>query len=382
MPLLSNLPSSNALDAERLRTAEISLSRLLQDDEFKSSGRKQASRSSTLEQLKRALADAHRELRPGSSHKPDAGADGTSTLDANGASNRETDRRRACGNADCSSGWTAPWRSRRRPIFEGRWACGGRCILALVHAAITREAGDDRRDGVPVQHHHRIPLGLIMLANGWITHPQLQKALDSQRQSGGGRIGDWLVSECGLEAEVVTKGLSAQWNCPVLTTAGFSPQSMAMALPRVFVEDYGIIPLRIAGSKILYVGFQDNLDASSSFAVGRMSELRTESGVVGETSFQEARKRLLSCSFASLTRTLVPDRASLAEGIASVIELRQPFASRLVRLHQYYWLRIWTEENPRGVGGTLPGDAEGASDYLFVVEDTGLSGFRKASLQR
>ena len=31
-----------------------------------------------------------------------------------------------------------------------------------------------------------------MLAQGWITHPQLQKALELQRANGTGRIGDWL----------------------------------------------------------------------------------------------------------------------------------------------------------------------------------------------
>lgn len=28
-------------------------------------------------------------------------------------------QRRLCGNTECSSGWTAPWRSRRRPILKG-----------------------------------------------------------------------------------------------------------------------------------------------------------------------------------------------------------------------------------------------------------------------
>ena len=65
-----------------------------------------------------------------------------------------------------------------------------------------------------------------MLAQGWITHPQLQKALAAQRESGTGKIGEWLLSECGVEADQITRGLSMQWGCPVLTTEGFSPESM------------------------------------------------------------------------------------------------------------------------------------------------------------
>ena len=272
-----------------------------------------------------------------------------------------------CGNVDCRSGWNFPWRSRRHPIFEEKWACSSKCLLAMVRAAIAREMSDGRRDGVDVQHQHRIPLGLVMLAQGWITHAQLQKALEAQRTEGTGRIGDWLVSECGLEAEFVTRGLSMQWSCPVLTTEGFSPTAMAMALPRVFIEKFGILPLRIAGSKILYVGFEDQLDASSAFAAEQMSGLRTESGLVVEERFREARERLLASRFALVVECRVPDRDTLAKAIATVIEQKQTVASRLVRLRQYYWLRVWTVGGRYLRGGNLPSNADEAGDHLFTI---------------
>ena len=65
-------------------------------------------------------------------------------------------------------------------------------------------AGRWRRSASASPHRHRVPLGLLMLAQGWITHPQLQKALAAQRESGTGRIGEWLMSECGVEAEQIT----------------------------------------------------------------------------------------------------------------------------------------------------------------------------------
>ena len=272
-----------------------------------------------------------------------------------------------CGNAGCRTVWNFPWKSRSHPIFEERWACSAKCLLAMVHAAIVREVGDGRRDGVEVQHQHRIPLGLVMLSQGWITHAQLQIALEAQRAEGVGRIGDWLVSECGLEAEVVTRGLSVQWGCPVLTTEGFSPSAMAMALPKIFVEKFGILPLRVAGSKILYVGFEDHLDASSAFAAEQMSGLRTESGVVMEERFLEARERLLECEFAPVTECRVSDQDTLAKAIATVIDQKQTVASRLVRLRQYYWLRAWTTGGRYARGGNLPAKAQDAGDYLFTI---------------
>ena len=278
-----------------------------------------------------------------------------------------TEEQPMCGNATCRSGWTFPWKSRSHPIFEERWACSAKCLLAMVQVAIGREAGDGRRDGVEIQHQHRVPLGLVMLANGWITHPQLQRALEAQKAEGFGRIGDWLVSECGLQSEVVTRGLSVQWGCPMLTTDGFSPIAMATALPRIFIEKFGILPLRLAGSKILYVGFQDHLDASSAFAVEQMSGLRTESGIVVAERFLEARERLLGCQFARLTECRVPDRETMTKAIATVIDQKQTVASRLVRLRQYYWLRAWTGGGRNLRGGNLPARAEDAADYLFTI---------------
>jgi len=48
-------------------------------------------------------------------------------------------QRRLCGHVDCSNGWTMPWRSRRRPIFEEKWGCSGRCVLAMVREDAVRK---------------------------------------------------------------------------------------------------------------------------------------------------------------------------------------------------------------------------------------------------
>jgi hypothetical protein len=278
--------------------------------------------------------------------------------------------RTECGNPVCGGGWTPPWRSRRYPFFEDRWACSERCLLEMVKMAIAREIDDGVLEGVEEvagQHRHRIPLGLVLLGQGWITHPQLRKALEMQRLKGKGRIGDWLVSECGLRSEWITRGLSVQWNCPVLTTDGFSPETMARALPRPFIEEYGILPLRVAARRILYVGFQDHLDASSAYAVEQISGLRTECGVIGEDRYRKAKEAVLGCRFVDMKRTIVADRDALVRSIERVIEQGRPTASRLVRLHRYYWLRLWQEEKGSIRSTRQIPDPGEAADYLFTI---------------
>jgi hypothetical protein len=283
------------------------------------------------------------------------------------ASLRQAQQRRLCGSAECASGWTMPWRNRRRPIFEAQWGCSGRCVLAMVRAAVRRELGDGASlSSVP--HRHRVPLGLLMLAQGWITHPQLQKALAAQRESGTGRIGEWLMTECGLEAEQIVRGLSMQWGCPVLTTEGFSPEAMALVVPKVFVEEFGLLPLRVAGSRILYLGFADRLDASAAFATEQMTELKVESGVVEGGSFEAARSRLLACDGVETRLEAAEDKDAMSARITAILEQKQPIASRLVRLHQYYWLRMWLESGALGrAAGNLPVTSEDVKDHVFTL---------------
>jgi hypothetical protein len=239
-------------------------------------------------------------------------------------------------------------------------------MLTMVQAAVRR---DPTEGGIssPVPHRHRVPLGLLMLAQGWITHPQLQRALAAQRESGTGRIGDWLISECGVDAEQVVRGLSMQWGCPVLTTVGLSPEAMALVLPRIFVENFGLLPLRVAGSRILYLGFADRLDASAAFAIEQMTELKVESGIVEGSLYEAARNRLLACEGVETKLGAVEDKDAMAARVTAILEHKQPIASRLVRLHQYYWLRLWLESGAMSNVGSLPRTGEDVIDYVFAV---------------
>jgi len=276
-------------------------------------------------------------------------------------------QRRLCGNVECAGGWTRPWKSRHRPVFEGQWGCSGRCVLAMVRSTLHRETGDASISGSAAPHRHRVPLGLLMLAQGWITQRQLRQALEAQRLAGTGRIGEWLISECGLEPEQITRGLSMQWSCPALSVEGFSPETMALVMPRVFVEKFGMLPLRIAAGRILYLAFADGLDASAALAVEQMSGLKCESGILNEVQFATARSRLLECESVEAGYESASDTDSLAGRITAIIEQKQPTASRLVRMHQYYWLRLWLEKGTVGPSSNLPMSGEDMRDYVFTV---------------
>jgi hypothetical protein len=314
--------------------------------------------------MRGALRIANGAMWDGDEYRPSSGSTGMS-LPSLFAQRQQ--QRRLCSNVECANGWIRPWRNRRRPIFEGQWGCSGRCVLAMTQSAVQRELGDRTESIRTTPHRHRVPLGLLMLAQGWITHPQLRRALEAQRESGTGRIGDWLQSECGVEAEKVTRGLSMQWSCPVLTTDGFSPHAMVLVAPKLFAEKFGLLPLRVAGSRILYLGFEERLDASAAFAMEKMTGLKIECGLVVGAQFQAARNRMLGCNGVETKLVTVADKDALAARMTAILEHKQPIASRLTRLHQYYWMRIWLESGAFGKTGSLPATGEDVIDYVFMI---------------
>jgi hypothetical protein len=235
----------------------------------------------------------------------------------------------------------------------------------MVRAAVRRETGES--DAMyPAPHRHRVPLGLVLLAQGWITHAQLQQALEAQRTRGG-RIGDCLVRECGLEPAQITRGLSMQWSCPVLTASGFTPRAMAMVAPRIFMEEFGLLPLRVAGSRILYLGFEDRLDASAALALEQMTELKVESGLVPTDEYATAKQNLLEYEGVPVKVENADEPDALAARITAILEQKQPIASKLVRMHQYLWLRLWLESGTKKNTGALPLDREDMLDYVFTI---------------
>lgn len=244
-----------------------------------------------------------------------------------------------CANPRCGSGWFKLWRNRSTPVFEGGWSCSPDCTAAQVAAALRREI--EARGRAEETHRHRIPLGLAMLEQGWITGAQLRGALEAQRAAGGGRLGHWLVRQQGVSEQTVTRALGLQWNCPVLGIDFHDAEGLSALLPRLFIDAFGALPLRVAAGKILYLGFEDRLDPVLSFAVERMTGLRVESGLVQESLFRPAHARMLKAPFPPVELIEASSETALVKTLTRRIERARPLESRLARAHDCFWLRMW-----------------------------------------
>jgi hypothetical protein len=123
-------------------------------------------------------------------------------------------------------------------------------------------------------------------------------------------------------------------------------------MPRLFVDAFGALPLRVAAGRLLYLGFEERLDAVLALALERMSGLRVESGLVSSSQFRPAHERMLSAGFAPVQLLEAVSEPALVRVLARAVERVRPVESRLVRVHDCLWLRMWKKVDTGSVPGT------------------------------
>lgn len=240
--------------------------------------------------------------------------------------------------------------------FEGRWMCSETCWSAMVLERIEREMVADGSGGLSA-HVHRVPLGLLLLSLGWITADQLQAALESQRNAGSGRIGDWLRKQTAITDKEITRALAMQWNCPVFDLEAYRPQ--VAQVPRELVETYRILPLPARNRGALYLAFDNGIDSIASYAVRHMTGLSIESGVAPESAFASAWRRALPLQSPAAAVVPVATAAELHAAVTSMLAGQEISDTRLTRFHQYIWLRTLDARQAPDKGNVH------ATDYLY-----------------
>lgn len=265
-----------------------------------------------------------------------------------------------CGNERCRTGWLRLWRRRQTPRLEGFWACSPACLEEMVRAAITREQRGAMKE-TPA-HQHRVPLGLMLYSQGVITQGQLRAAVEAQRiaaerQEPPRRIGRWLIQHASLDEAQLARALSLQWNCPLYSAERLDEVRSAQLLPRLLLETCGAVPLRQSASGRILLAFEDALDHCLSLVLERMHGVPVEAGVMAASDFRRVRETLMTAKFPKLRLLEVANRNVLAKALARRIEQYQPMDAALVRVREYYWLRMWK---------TLDHDMTGAEDLLAV----------------
>jgi len=142
-----------------------------------------------------------------------------------------------------------------------------------------------------LRSRYRVPLGLLMLSRGELTHAQLRAALSAQRQAGAGRVGEWAQKLGFTSEQQVTAALGAQWGCPVLRSL---PEQMPRSgLPLSLMQRFQTLPVHFAHStRTLHLAFGSGIDYRLLLATEKMLECQVQACIASPSEVRAALTRM------------------------------------------------------------------------------------------
>jgi len=217
---------------------------------------------------------------------------------------------------------------------EGEWYCGPRCLEEAIEERLRVNFIHEER---PAPIRTTMPMGLMLLARGVISDPQLRDALDLQRSTGE-RIGVCLKRLGYISPADIASVVATQWGCPLFPAESVQP-ACSMLLPFSLVERYRMLPVHlVALGRRLFVGFSDQVNHSALIAIEHMLGCETEACVIPEAKFHHVLeyRKLDTAGEAAVTR---PSNA--AEAAKMICNYAQQTGADTQRLHAVEG-NIWT----------------------------------------
>ena len=197
---------------------------------------------------------------------------------------------RPCENPACPISpkvWRAWLEQTEGILIDGRWHCSPKCS----ESALVTLFGQLIPEAKPVQvKSHRIPLGLLMLSRGLVKEEDLKAALTAQRNSGSGRVGEWL-RHLGAATELqVTRALGMQWSLPLFPLEKMPlPLACADLVPLAILDAAQMVPVHFAPQAgHLYIAFADRVNYTFLYAVEKILNCRTEPCLALQTEIHKA----------------------------------------------------------------------------------------------
>ncbi|HZQ67124.1 MAG TPA: hypothetical protein VFA68_01290 [Terriglobales bacterium] len=182
-----------------------------------------------------------------------------------------------CDDPNCESSrkfWRRlDWR-RSGVNLNGRYYCATRCFERAAELSISRAMpGQALRQRAA----HRIPLGLVLLSRGQISHAELRQAIARQRAQPSMLIGALLTEMGYVDEDQVTAALARQWCCPTLAGALKIDPGCRGLLPARISERFRVLPVRyVRRTGALCVAFAEGVNYPLLYTIDSMLDCHTE----------------------------------------------------------------------------------------------------------
>ncbi len=223
--------------------------------------------------------------------------------------------------------------------MHGAWYCRPECLERAVSVALDpAHAGSGRNTLSP----HRIPLGLLLLSRQQLTADQLRHTLETQRNAGRGKIGEWL-QHLGYASEwQVTAALARQWGCPMLRNGREAlGANRRTSIPLRLLESFQMIPLDFAAAtQTLLIAFSEGLDHSILYAVEQMLGYRTGACFVCPSILRESLQAMAQVRSGDVVFDRIQDFAESALIIKNYALKVAADEVRIARCSDHVWIRL------------------------------------------
>ena len=261
--------------------------------------------------------------------------------------------RRGCSRPGCHTlTLRNPLLSRKPGVQLGAdWYCSSDCLRAGLMLRIRQL--ERARQEPPPRRAARIPLGLLMVSRGYLTHPQWREAQRLQDERGG-EIGDILCDLKFVSELQVAEASATQWGCPVFS-ASRQAAEIRPRIPATLMKLVNMAPVHyVPASNKLLVGFVYAVEHRILRAVEEMTSCFVEPCFVTATDCGESIRALnglhVEVSFGS---SVSPSEiANIIQSYAGQIGADE---ARLALCRNYLWARLNRDGHPTDLMFDLSG---------------------------
>lgn len=235
--------------------------------------------------------------------------------------------------------WQRWWARHEGVWLHESWYCSVECFQFALFRQLQTEGGARRHSGPQPQ---LVPLGLVLLSQGAISSSQLRQALQLQKTTRSGKIGEWLVRMGAVSEAQITAGLAVQQRCPVF--ADREPHLLPDELhwPMALVQRYRAVPVfHNSAAQTLYVGFLEQVDHAFLYSLEHVLHCRTKPCIVPLATY---RQKLEVTGFSSPGETIEiqqrQDSGELTQTVAAYAQQVRAEQCSMAFCGERLWIRL------------------------------------------
>jgi hypothetical protein len=252
----------------------------------------------------------------------------------------------ACASLSCTKPktlWQRIRAHRAGTFLDDKFYCQPQCLEPALTAQISRLSAMTQA----IQPPNRIPLGLLMVARGKLTHAEVRAALEAQRRAGCGKIGDWFEKLGFATEHDVTAALALQWGCPVVSSFDLAVVDAPGTIPLPMLEAFQMLPANyVSATNTLYLAFGERVDHAVLYAIEKTLGCRTQPCVGGRKKIASQLESMRQVSHPRDVEFVTRDLGEMARISSSYVNRLSPLQVRLSRVGPFIWLSLKTHAAP------------------------------------